>query len=451
MKGTWAVGVGLTLGWLVAGASAQDYSWRPGAVRVVDPGPVTVTLGRPQALDERPASAPAANPHVLTAAYQPAASVPYGLQVRGQSPEPIPLAPASVPVIGVPMQIPLPPPALPPTVAPVLVTASAPPPAPPPDPIYGVPPPPPGGPPVNPIPGPGRGSGGGLLGCDWLGCTTGGGRSMFESDHCFDNMGLIEPLTNSFLFLDPRSLTEIRPIFIYQHPPGSNLFYHGGSIDFLGFQAKLAVTERLSFIVNKFGLIWNEPRNGMGVIERHDGATELWLGPQYTFWRDDRCGTIAAAGVTFQIPSGPAKVFQDTGTLSVVPYITVGKHFLREFNALTTFGYALSDSHRTEYFYNSYHLDWDVGGLHKFYPLIELNWFHYIAAGNSRPFGGFEGRDLINFGAHAISGSNSLTLAFGGRYKFNEHMETGLGLEFPLIASKDLNNFRLTADFILRY
>jgi hypothetical protein len=371
------------------------------------------------------------------------------MQVRAQAPDPIPMspAPASVPLIGAPMALPVPPPVPPPAPYPVRVTASAPPPAPPPDPIYGVVPAP-APPPVNPVPGRG-GSGAGLFGYDWLGCTTGCGRSIFESDHCFDYM--VEPMTNSFLFLDPRSLTEIRPIFIYQHPPDSNPFYHGGSIDFLGFQAKLAVTERLSFIVNKFGLIWNEPRNGMGEIDRHVGATELWLTPQYTFWRDDRSGTIAATGVIFQIPSGPEKVFQDTGTLTVVPYITLSQRFLCEFNAMTTFGYALSDSHRAEYFYNSYHVDWDVGGLHMFYPFLELNWFHYVAAGNSRPFGGFEGGDLINFGSHAVSGANSLRLAFGTRYKFNPHMETGLALEFPLIGSKDLNNFRLTVDFILRY
>jgi hypothetical protein len=442
MRGSWAVGVGLALGWLTAGASAQDYSWRPGGA--ASSVPAAVSLGRPQAMDGAPSNP---TPTITATAYQPGiASLP-PLGVRAQAPDPVPLAPANVPVIGAPMALPMLPPTPPPAPYPVTVTASAPPPAPPPDPIYGVVPAPPPTP-VNPVPGRG-GSGAGLFGYDWLGCTTGCGRSLFESDHCFDYM--VEPMTNPFLFLDPRSLTEIRPIFIYQHPPDSNPFYHGGSIDFLGFQAKLAVTERLSFIVNKFGLIWNEPRNGMGVIDRHVGATELWLTPQYTFWRDDRSGTIAAAGVIFQIPSGPEKVFQDTGTLTVVPYITIAQRFLCEFNAMTTFGYALSDSHRAEYFYNSYHLDWDVGGLHMFYPFLELNWFHYDAAGNSRPFGGFEGRDLINFGSHAVSGANSLTLAFGSRYKFNPHMETGLALEFPLIGSKDLNNFRLTVDFILRY
>ena len=36
----------------------------------------------------------------------------------------------------------------------------------------------------------------------------------FKSDHCLDSF--ISPVSNPFLFEDPRSLTEVRPIFIYQ-------------------------------------------------------------------------------------------------------------------------------------------------------------------------------------------------------------------------------------------
>jgi hypothetical protein len=120
-------------------------------------------------------------------------------------------------------------------------------------------------------------------------------------------------------------------------------------------------------------------------------------------------------------------------------------------NFLTTFGYALAtDDKRSDYFYNSYHLDYDVGGLHQFYPLVELNWFHYTTAGSARDFG-FEGLDLINFGSSGVSGDDSLTLALGMRYRFDEHVETGFATEFPLIASKDLLNFRFTLDVIFRY
>src|SRR5207248_5732234 len=64
-----------------------------------------------------------------------------------------------------------------------------------------------------------------------------GGR--FQSDHAFDNFtcrgDLISPVSNPFFFEDPRALTEVRPIFIYQTAP-SNSPLRGGSSEFFGTQ-----------------------------------------------------------------------------------------------------------------------------------------------------------------------------------------------------------------------
>ena len=43
-------------------------------------------------------------------------------------------------------------------------------------------------------------------------------RGLFKSDCAFDNF--VSPVTNPFLFEDPRSLTELRTTFIYQRIPG---------------------------------------------------------------------------------------------------------------------------------------------------------------------------------------------------------------------------------------
>jgi hypothetical protein len=284
-------------------------------------------------------------------------------------------------------------------------------------------------------------------------CQAIGNRNLFQSDHCFDNF--ISPVTNPFYFEDPRSLTEIRPIFMYQSTPGSNYIFHGGDVEWFGMQARLALTERLSFIMSEFGFIWLEPHNHILGFNPHAGFSELHLGPQYTFIRSEDTGTLFAGGLQFAIPSGPAKVFQDTGSLSLVPYFSLGQNFWRtsygSMNFLTTMGYSAGmDTKRTDYFFSSYHLDYDLFNAHKIYPLIELNWFHYTAAGNYRPIT-FEGRDLVNFGAHSVSGSDNLSMAFGARYKFAEWAQTGIAAEFPLNSPHMLMDFRLTIDFILRY
>jgi hypothetical protein len=274
----------------------------------------------------------------------------------------------------------------------------------------------------------------------------------FESDHSFD--GFASPVSNPFYFEDPRSLTEIRPIFLFQTIPGSNAVYRGGNAEFYGLQARVAVTESLSFVMNKLGGVAINPGSG-SVLNSQSGFSEIWLGPKFTFLRNCDTQTVAAAGVTFEIPTGSSKVGQDTGRGSIVPYVTAAQNFgctsYGSFNAMGTFGYAFRiDDQRSDYFYNSLHLDFDVGNQHHWYPLIEMNWFHYTQSGHDRPFN-FEGRDLVNFGSTNVNGRNDVSLVAGVRYKFTECLQTGLALEFPLNSTRDISNFRLGVDVIFRY
>jgi hypothetical protein len=51
---------------------------------------------------------------------------------------------------------------------------------------------------------------------------------------------------------------------------------------------------------------------------------------------------------------------------------------------MNTDGYSFgAGSPRGDFFYASFHLDYDVGNLKKIYPLIELNWFYYAANGTN--------------------------------------------------------------------
>jgi hypothetical protein len=284
---------------------------------------------------------------------------------------------------------------------------------------------------------------------------TGGGRALFESDHGFDNF--ISPVSSPFFAEDPRSLTELRPIFLWQTAPNGNPLYRGGDVYFAGLQARVAITERLSFVLNKVGWVFNEPKNPSSGITSDNGISEIWLGPKYTFWRDDRTGTLMAAGLTFQVPSGSRKVQQDTGNLSLSPYLTFAQNlnFLPtgwgSFNFMATAGYTFAtDSQRTDYFYSTYHLDYDLGGLRKIYPMIELTWVNYTSSGKARDLT-FEGRDLFNFGSTGVGGHNDVTLAAGLRYKFNEAIQTGIAAQFPMAGRRDIADFRLTVDMIFRF
>jgi hypothetical protein len=298
-----------------------------------------------------------------------------------------------------------------------------------------------------------------LGGCkNWLGgvcCPQScAGHCLFQSDHCFD--GMISPVSNPFLFEDPRSLTEARFIGMVQGAPRDNFVFHGGDIEYAGVQARLALTERLSLVVSELGAVWAEPHNG-GIfgINPGGGFAEVRVGPKYTFYRCENTGTVAAVGVNFDIAAGSHKVFQDTGDLSIEPYVTAAQTFGRtsygSFNVMDTLGYSVgSDDRRTDFLFNSVHLDFNIANLNMFYPFVEFNYFYYTKAGNG-PQLGFEGRDLFNFGAQGVSGNNTFTVAPGFRYKYREWLQTGVAVELPISGHRDLIDYRVTFDVILRF
>ncbi len=275
----------------------------------------------------------------------------------------------------------------------------------------------------------------------------------FRSDHVFDNF--ISPMTNPFLFEDPRSVTEARPLFIYQKVPRRQADFRGGNIWFYGTQARLAFTDRWSVVLHKLG--GTTVDTGAGSI--YPGGTsfaELWLGPKFTILRDETSCSLLAAGLQFQIPTGNDRAFQNTGTLSLVPYLSYAQNLdfgwrLGSLNALVGTGYAFSvTAHRSDYYYLSAQVDLDTFNNHRFYPLTGLNWIVYTANGKERPFIGAEGRDLLNVGGIA-RGKGMLTWAIGARYKIHESAQLGGAFELPLAGPRDFFSYRFTVDFILRY
>jgi hypothetical protein len=232
--------------------------------------------------------------------------------------------------------------------------------------------------------------------------------------------------------------------------PGST---GGGNIFDFSLQGRLAITDRFSIVVNKLGYI---DATGGG-NDFHGGAfSELWLGPKYTFLRNECTNTVAAVGLTFELPVGGQNMSQNTGSLSLDPYVSLAQRVYNfktvgTLNAMGTLGYSFrTDNERSEHFYTSLHLDLDVGNIHKFYPLIEMNYFHYSRNGNQEPFN-FEGKDLINFGSEFVAGHNDLSLAAGMRYKINDLWQLGVAADFPVTGTKDLMNYRILFDVIFRY
>jgi hypothetical protein len=277
-------------------------------------------------------------------------------------------------------------------------------------------------------------------------------RKPFQSDHAFDYFS--SPVSEPSFFEDPRALTEVRPIFMLQTSPDKNFVYHGATTEVLNVQARVALTDRWSIVMQKFGFLAIQPGSG-SIVHDEEGFTEIDIGPKYTFLRNPDTKTVGAVGWTFEIPAGPKKIGQDTGNLGLRPYLSMAQSFGRSsygsFDAMGTLGYDFgADNKRTDSFFLNLHLDYNVANADKIYPFLELNWTNYTNSGKARPFD-FEGRDLANFGSEFVSGHNNVTLAPGVRYKFSECTQVGTALEFPISGRHDLIDFRWTIDLILRY
>jgi hypothetical protein len=282
------------------------------------------------------------------------------------------------------------------------------------------------------------------------------GDQMFRSDTAFQNFA--SPVTNPFYFEDPRALTEIRPVFIWQRTPNANPVFAGGNNFDYTLTGSVAITPHISLVLNRLGFTTINPKVGTPDIAAGTGFSEVMLGPKITFLRNETSNTVAAIGLTFDLPAGSSSVAQNTGHLMLIPYFTIAQNFGRSdygsFNFMNTTGYTFrTDNTRTEALYSSFHLDYDWKGAHRFYPLIELNWRHYSRNGGANPLN-FDGSDLANFGSQNVSTYNELTVALGARVKINNNIWWGIAAEFntlPNGGGQHLDQFRLTTDFIFRY
>lgn len=281
-------------------------------------------------------------------------------------------------------------------------------------------------------------------------------RQTFQSDTTFKDFA--SPVSNPFYFEDPRALTEIRPVFIWQHTPNTNPIFNGGNNFVLAARGSVAFTPYLSLVVSRLGWDWINTNAGTPAISTGSGFSEIHLGPKVTFLRNETSNTVAAFGLNFEIPAGSSSVLQNTGNLSLEPYFSIAQSFGRSsygtFNFMNCDGYSFrTDSQRSESFFASFHLDYDVGNAHRFFPLVEMNFRYYTRSGGANAIN-FEGSDLGNFGATSIANGNELTLGLGGRFNINNFMQFGLIGEFNVLSNssgRHLDQFRLTTDLIFRY
>jgi len=263
------------------------------------------------------------------------------------------------------------------------------------------------------------------------------------SDHEFDNF--IEPVTNPLFFEDPRSRTRARFLFINQDIPDDSIL-GGGDLQVYALQVTAALSERFSIIAQKDGFITLQPGAGPST----DGWGDIATGFKYVLIRDTENQFLVSGGLLYEWSNGSRDVFKGNGDGMWNFFVSTGKELGCRTHFVGTFGYHQpnnSSQESTSIFYST-HLDYMI--TDKLYALWEMTGIQYTQSG--RRLGvSQEGGDLINLGASNVAGHHFLSMAIGGAYRMNKHLEFAGAWGFPVTDRKDLYDSRTTVTASLIY
>ena len=256
------------------------------------------------------------------------------------------------------------------------------------------------------------------------------------SDHCFDRF--ISPISNPFFFEDCAIAHRIPGHLHRQY--FAELSRHTEANAWTA-QFRGRVTDRFSVIA---------PRLSYLSIDNSGGFLSAPVGGKFNVVRDVENQFLVSVGMTYFIP-GSRSVLSNFGNGDFHLFLTAGKQIFDRGHWLSGTGFRLPEDRNmgTQMWYWSNQWDYELPG--HIYPLIGLNWFHYIDSGGAFVSPLLTGLDLINLPTNGIAGRNFVTNVIGARWKPTGHLEMGVGWEYPLTQSGDFLKNRIYADVIIRY
>jgi len=248
-------------------------------------------------------------------------------------------------------------------------------------------------------------------------------------------------VSNPVFAIDPRSLTQILPIYAYSSVRGLKPL-PDGEISMIGPALSIAITERLNIGLTSGGpALTSFPNHRSGWLDIGGYA-------QYTVIRDVPNQFIATAGLGWTTSSGSSSIFQGEPPWKLAPYVTVGKEF-GDFHLLNTTGYrfsAGSGDTTSNSFYGTVHLDRRCFGW--LYPLVEFNWIASTAHINiNDPLR----RDFFGLDSFTADGS-LVTVAPGvNAVIIQDKLELGAVYQTPIYSENHIHFNSFLVKMVIRF
>jgi hypothetical protein len=174
------------------------------------------------------------------------------------------------------------------------------------------------------------------------------------------------------------------------------------------------------------------------------------VGIKYNFIRDVEAQLLVTAGITYFI-KGANDVLSNFGDGDFHFFLTGGKQFLQRGHWLSGTGFRIPADNNwgTQMWYWSNQWDYEI--VDGIYPLLGVNWFHWMRSASAGFPSPVTGLDLINLPTSQAAGRDIVTGVVGAKWKPGCHCEVGAGYEFPMTADKDILEDRIYADLLFRY
>jgi len=270
-----------------------------------------------------------------------------------------------------------------------------------------------------------------------------------------DGFCLVSPVTNPLFFEDPQIRTEIRPLFIYHGLPdnvGQAQVPLGGDVRVYAVQARWAITDRLALIATKDGYVDFNPDK---TLAGTDGWADLGAGLKYALIKDVERKFILTPGVKFELPTGEGKVFQGNGSGEFDLFISSAKQW-GNFELMGNAGLRLPIDQNEETMQAHYSVQLAYP-LHKYFkPFATASAFTVLSEGDGTAFApasslGFEGGDLINWGASGADGKTQVYVGGGFRSALCSFADLGFAGEVGVGDHKGLFDKRFTVDLAIHF
>lgn len=253
------------------------------------------------------------------------------------------------------------------------------------------------------------------------------------------------PVGSPLYFEDPFINSDIRPFFIYHEFPRATAL-RGGRLMVYGFQARIALTERLQFFATEDGYSDLESP----IIPSDEGWNDLAAGLKYAFYVDHEEDFIASAGVRWRLSNGDAGLLQG-GTDEVSTFVTMYKGY-GKWNFLADAVYRIP----TDYRAGNAVFSWDAQVAYElfddFFPLLEFHGLHYLTDGDRFPLN-VGGLDYANIGASNVAGHDVFWGGVGFRWNISDGIQFGSVYEFPLqsVEANDIFEQRVTTSIVFTF